>query len=104
MNSKQGDEGMSKLKGKIASVTGASRGIGRGIAQEGAFVAVHYGKRQNEAEDVVHKIEQSGGAAFTIGADLSTLNGIHDYTACRRVQLTHLSTSWLSNLGAVILR
>lgn len=85
MNSKQGDEGMSKLKGKIALVTGASRGIGRGIAlrlaQEGAVVAVHYGKRQNEAEEVVHKIKQSGGAAFSIGADLSTLNGIHDLYA-----------------------
>ncbi|AET62100.1 SDR family oxidoreductase [Paenibacillus terrae] len=76
---------MSKLKGKIALVTGASRGIGRGIAlrlaQEGAVVAVHYGKRQNEAEELVHKIEQSGGTAFTIGADLSILNGIHDLYA-----------------------
>jgi len=81
MNSKQGDDGMSKLKGKIALVTGASRGIGRSIAlrlaQEGAVVAVHYGKRQNEAEEVVHQIEQNGGAAFAIGADLSTLDGIH---------------------------
>ncbi|KMN45486.1 SDR family oxidoreductase [Bacillus sp. LK2] len=73
---------MSKLKGKIAVVTGASRGIGRGIAlrlaQDGALVAVHYGKRQNEAEEVVHKIQQSGGSAFVVGADLSTVKGICD--------------------------
>ncbi|MFE6075071.1 SDR family oxidoreductase [Paenibacillus sp. NPDC057886] len=72
---------MGKLKDKIALVTGASRGIGRGIAlrlaQEGALVVVHYGKKQYEAEEIVHKIEQSGGAAFTISADLSTPNGIH---------------------------
>lgn len=76
---------MSKLKDKIALVTGASRGIGRGIAlrlaQDDSFVAVHYGKRQNEAEEVVHKIQQSGGSAFTIGADLNALNGIRDLYA-----------------------
>ncbi|WP_019422984.1 SDR family oxidoreductase [Paenibacillus sp. OSY-SE] len=76
---------MSKLKGKIALVTGASRGIGRGIAlrlaRDGALVAVHYGKRQNEAEEVVHEIQQSGGSAFTIGADLNALNGIRDLYA-----------------------
>lgn len=72
---------MSKLAGKIALVTGASRGIGRGIAlrlaREGALVGVHYGTRQQEAEDVVRTIEANGGAAFAIGADLSTLDGIH---------------------------
>ncbi|WP_094701855.1 SDR family oxidoreductase [Brevibacillus laterosporus] len=76
---------MSKLKGKIALVTGASRGIGRSIAlrlaKDGALVAVHYRKRQNEAEEVVHKIQQSGGSAFTIRADLNTLNGIRDLYA-----------------------
>lgn len=76
---------MRKLIGHVALVTGASRGIGRGIAlrlaQEGALVAVHYGKRRQDAEEVVQKIEQSGGAAFTIGADFSTLNGIHDFYA-----------------------
>lgn len=72
---------MSKLEGKIALITGASRGIGRSVAlrlaQEGAFVVVHYGKRRNEAEAVVHRIEQSGGNACAIGADLGTLDGIH---------------------------
>ncbi|MBU7315000.1 SDR family oxidoreductase [Paenibacillus oleatilyticus] len=76
---------MKKLEGKVALVTGASRGIGRSIAwrlaQEGAFVAVHYGKRRNEAEAVVRQIEQSGGRACAIGADLNTLDGVHELFA-----------------------
>lgn len=72
---------MSRLKGKVALVTGASRGIGRGIAlrlaQDGALVAVHYGKSHQAAEEVVREIQQSGGSAFTIGADLNAANGIH---------------------------
>ncbi|MDR2992430.1 SDR family oxidoreductase [Bacillus cereus] len=72
---------MNKLKGKIALVTGASRGIGRSIAlhlaQAGALVVVHYSKRKEEAESVVDKIKQDGGSAFAISADLSTFNGIN---------------------------
>ncbi|WP_028563740.1 SDR family oxidoreductase [Paenibacillus pinihumi] len=71
---------MGKLNGKIALVTGASRGIGRGIAlrlaQDGALVAVHYGSRQTDAEEVVHQIRQNGGFAFAVGADLSTVDGV----------------------------
>lgn len=71
---------MSKLKGKIALVTGASRGIGRAIAQrlaqDGALVAVHYGKNRDAAEAAVREIERSGGAAFTIGAELDNLSGV----------------------------
>lgn len=77
---------MNELKGKIALVTGASRGIGRGIAlrlaREGAIVAVHYGQREKEAASVVDEILQHGGFAFTIGANLTTQDGIRDlYTA-----------------------
>ncbi|GAA4838419.1 SDR family oxidoreductase [Paenibacillus vulneris] len=73
---------MSKLQGKIALVTGASRGIGRGIAlrlaEEGALVAVHYGKRQSQAEEVVRQIQNHGGSAFTVHADFHSLKGVTD--------------------------
>ncbi|MBR2565237.1 MAG: glucose 1-dehydrogenase [Paenibacillus sp.] len=70
-----------RLEGQLALVTGASRGIGRSIAirlaKEGAYVLVHYGQRQEEADQVVQYITSHGGQAQAIRADLSTLDGIH---------------------------
>lgn len=67
---------MSRLNGKIALVTGASRGIGRAVAlrlaKEGAVVAVHYGTNVDAAADVVRQIEQNGGEAFSVGQELGT--------------------------------
>ncbi|MET3293105.1 UNVERIFIED_CONTAM: 3-oxoacyl-[acyl-carrier protein] reductase [Brevibacillus sp. OAP136] len=73
---------MAVLAGKTAVVTGASRGIGRGIAlrlaKEGAAVAVHYRKNREAAEAVVAEIKEQGGIAVAIGADLMSVQGVHD--------------------------
>jgi len=72
---------MSKLNGKTALVTGASRGIGRAIAfalaQAGAQVLVHYGSNEQEANAVVAVIRKGGGKAEKVGADLRKPDGPH---------------------------
>jgi 3-oxoacyl-[acyl-carrier protein] reductase len=69
-----------RLKNKTALVTGASRGIGRAIAirlaTEGALVAVHYGRNPGAAVETVKIIEQAGGKAFAVKADLSSFGEI----------------------------
>jgi 3-oxoacyl-[acyl-carrier protein] reductase len=66
------------LNGRVALVTGGSRGIGRAIslalASCGASVAVNYRQRDNEAADVIAEIERIGGRAIAVRADVS-LNG-----------------------------
>ena len=65
---------MGVLAGRTALVTGASRGIGRAIAErlgrEGARVAVHYGRNGAAAKETVAAIEEAGGSAFAIGVEL----------------------------------
>ena len=66
---------MSKLAGKVAVVTGASKGIGAAIAKalaaEGAAVVVNYASSEAGARAVVGVIEQAGGQAIAVKGDVS---------------------------------
>ena len=64
-----------KLKDKVAIITGASRGIGRGIAElfaeEGANVAVNYVSNPKAAEEVAAYVRSKGRRAITVKADVA---------------------------------
>lgn len=66
---------MTELSGKRALVSGASQGIGRGVAIElaraGATVAVNYRSNPDAAQEVVSECESVGGKAFAVQADIS---------------------------------
>ncbi|MFG2298759.1 SDR family oxidoreductase [Streptomyces sp. NPDC048603] len=65
---------MGVLEGKTAVVTGGGRGIGRAVSQrlarDGALVAVHYGSNEAAAKETVAGIEEAGGRAFALRAEL----------------------------------
>ena len=71
---------LKNLSGKIALVTGSSRGIGRAMAErlsrEGASVAINYVNNSNSAREVVAGIETAGGAAIALQGDVAKLEDI----------------------------
>ena len=73
------------LENKIAVVTGAGRGIGRGIAlalaREGAMVLVNYNGSKDRAEEVVRTIEEAGGKATAVQCNISDFEAAKEFFA-----------------------
>ena len=73
------------LEDKIAVVTGAGRGIGKGIAlamaREGAMVVVNYNGSRERAEEVVAEIEKNGGKAVAIQCNVSDFEQAKEFYA-----------------------
>ena len=71
------------LEGKVAVVTGGSRGIGAEIAKvlakNGAKVAINYQNSSEKADEIVHAIEQEGGTAFAYKADVMMADNVHKF-------------------------
>ena len=80
------------LSGKIAVVTGGSRGIGRAIAvrlaKDGALVAVNYQKNAEAAAEMVQEIEAAGGEAFAVQGHVGSLAGIRQFFQALDAELT----------------
>ncbi|MDC0034887.1 3-oxoacyl-[acyl-carrier-protein] reductase [Chloroflexi bacterium] len=71
---------MSELKGKIALVTGAAKGIGKAaairLAEQGADVIINYNSSQKEAEDTVRNIKEFGVESISWQADVGNLDQV----------------------------
>jgi NAD(P)-dependent dehydrogenase (short-subunit alcohol dehydrogenase family) len=81
-----------KLQGKVAVVTGASRGIGRAIAlrlaRDGALVCVNYHSNSEAAQAVVGEIQSSGGEAFALQADVGSVEELRRFFEALDAELT----------------
>ncbi len=73
---------MADLSGKVALVTGGSRGIGaaiaRRLADEGAAVAITYTSAPEKADEVVRGIEANGGRALAVRADSADAEAVRN--------------------------
>jgi len=94
---------MATLSGKIALVTGASRGIGRAtalaLAEAGARIIVHYGRATAEADSVVSAIQAAGSRADAVQADLSLPDGAATLASQVRAIVGDRLDIFVSNAG-----
>ena len=97
---------MKRLKDKITVITGASSGIGRGIAEafakEGADIVVNYRKSKEKAELLVEEIIQTGCRAIAVQADMANDDDIDRLIASTIEEFGRVDV-WVNNAGADIL-
>jgi 3-oxoacyl-[acyl-carrier protein] reductase len=98
---------MAALTGKVAIVTGSSRGIGRAIAErlgrDGAHVVVNYSGNAEKAQEVVQAIETAGSKAIAIKADLSNPEDVHHLFDETEKQFGSLNIL-VNNAGAFVMK
>jgi 3-oxoacyl-[acyl-carrier protein] reductase len=97
---------MKRLKDKVTVITGASNGIGRGIAQafalEGADIVVNYLRSKDRAEALVAEIKQSGRRATAVQADMAEKEDINRLIKETIDEFGRIDV-WVNNAGADIL-
>lgn len=96
---------MFDLTGKVALVTGGSRGIGRAtslaLAKQGAHVVVNYVRGAEEAQRVVREIEEAGGKAEALGFDVANMQATEEAIAALAKRLGRLDIL-VANAGIAI--
>ena len=93
-----------KLNGKVAVVTGASKGIGAGIAKrlaaEGAAVVVNYASAKTDADKVVDEITKRGGKAVAVQGNVAKKAEVERLFRLRKKRSAR-STSWSITPGSM---
>lgn len=88
---------MGRLRNRTALVTGAGRGIGRGIAQrlaaDGATVVINYATNEQAARETVALIEKNGGQAFAVGSRLGPSGSVEQLMNATESGLRELTGS-----------